>query len=111
MKYPSIDMILGFRINISLKADHPHELVSPPLMTILQLVLTGGVGGVFIVRYATKGIMIPGEESEVAKSRFASEYDELMWLSEKQKGSLSEAETLRFYELRDKWPEMHLDPP
>ena len=59
--------------------------------------------------YATKEILLSEEGHIVSKLRFLSEYDELMWLAEKQKGSLSEEETLRFYELRDHWPEMHLD--
>ena len=58
---------------------------------------------------AVKSILVSEEAARVPKPRFASEYDELMWLAEKQKGSLSEEETLRFYELRDHWPEMHLD--
>jgi len=85
-------------------------LVSVVFTSVLQLVLIGGIGGIVVVKYATEGIILPGEESRGAKPKFANEYDELMWLAEKQRGSLSEEEMLRFYQLRDKWPEMHLDP-
>ena len=61
------------------------------------------------MKYATNGMIVSEKEPNVLKPGFASEYDELIWLAEKQKGSLSDEETLRFYELRDKWPEMHSD--
>jgi hypothetical protein len=79
------------------------------VMTAFQLTLIGWIGGVFIVNYATRDLFVSEERSKTSKPHFVSEYDELMWLADKQKGSLSEEETLRFYELRDRWPEMHSD--
>jgi len=84
--------------------------VTSALSTIVQLALLGGVGGIVVVKHAIRGITISDVKPK-AKPSFPSEYDELMWLEEKQKDSLTEEETLRFYELRDKWPEMHLDHP
>ena len=61
------------------------------------------------MNYATNDILFSKKGSRISKPHFISEYDELMWLAKKQKGNLSEEETLRFYELRDRWPEMHSD--
>ena len=83
--------------------------VASVLSTIVQLALVGGVGGIVVVKHAIKGITITEKQTEGSKLRFVSDYEELMWLAEKQKGSLSEEETLRFYQLRDRWPIMHLD--
>jgi hypothetical protein len=82
--------------------------MDPSILTALQLTLIGWIGGVFLVNYAIRDVFV-SEKSNTSKPHFVSEYDELMWLAEKQKGSLNEEETLRFYELRDKWSEMHLD--
>ena len=79
--------------------------------TLLQLVLFGGVGGVILVSYATKGIVLGEGQRSRTKLQFASDYDELMWLEEKQKVGATEEETLRFYELRDHWTDMHADHP
>jgi len=83
--------------------------ITSVLLTIVQLAHVGGVGGIVVVKHAVKGIKIPEKETKVSKLRFASDYEELMWLAEKQKGSLSEEEILRFYQLRDRWPVMHFD--
>ena len=77
------------------------------LFTTLQLLLTGGVGGVFILAYATKDIFLTEEEPPVDGPRFASDYQELMWLADKQKKHLDIEETHRFYQLRQNWSEMH----
>lgn len=79
--------------------------------TMLQLVLFGGVGGVILVNYATKGIVLGEGARKRTRLEFASDYDELMWLEEKQKVGATEQETLRFYELRDHWTDMHADHP
>ena len=74
------------------------------------MLLTGGVGGVLIVGYATKGVFIRDEALRDDEPRFASDYDELMWLAERQKRHLSHEETQRFFELRQEWTEMHSSP-
>jgi hypothetical protein len=76
----------------------------------MQLVLTSGVGAVFILNYATKGIFINEETPVDNGPRFASDYDELMWLAERQKHHLDNQETRRFYHLRQGWAEMHAFP-
>lgn len=81
------------------------------LGTLLQLALFGGAGGAVLLNYATKGIVLTQGESETARPRFASDYDELEWLEERQKAGATEEETLRFYELRDRWTDMHADLP
>jgi len=83
--------------------------MGPTITTGTQLSQIAWTGGVFIVNYATMDILVLETKSRVSRPRFFSEYDELMWLAEKQKGSLGEEETLRFYELREHWPEMHSD--
>jgi len=77
------------------------------LLTTLQLTLTSGVGAVFIIGYATRGIFATEENQLDNEPRFASDYDELMWLAERQKHHLDNVETRRFYQLRHNWPEMH----
>ena len=78
------------------------------LLTAVQLLLTAGVGGVIIVVYATRGIFLREEEdSQPSSHSFPSEYEELMWLAERQKQRLDSEETLRFYQLRRNWAEMH----
>ena len=77
------------------------------LVTTLQLTLTSGVGAVFIIGYATRGIFATEENPLDNEPRFASDYDELMWLAERQKHHLDNEETRRFYQLRHSWPEMH----
>lgn len=70
--------------------------------------LTGGVGGVFIVNYAAEGLFVlDGEDTQTDAPRFATDYQELMWLAEKQKRNLDTVETQRFYQLRRHWSEMH----
>ena len=108
----SIDMILGFRIDISSEGRTGSELGLQVIIGIIfQLVLFGGVGGVILVNYAMKGIILGEGAHNVTKLEFTSDYDELMWLEEKQKVGATEAETLRFYELRDHWTDMHADRP
>jgi len=80
------------------------------LVTLLQIMLTGGVGGVFIVGYATKDIFTREENLQPTEPQFATEYDELMWLAERQKHHLSHEETRRFYQLRQEWTKMHALP-
>jgi len=77
------------------------------LQTTLQLTLTSGVGAVLIIGYATRGIFVKEESPLDNGPRFASDYDELMWLAERQKHHLDKEETRRFYQLRHNWPEMH----
>jgi len=81
------------------------------LSTTLQMILTGGPAGVLLVNYSTKGIFLAQVSAASPESHFATEYDELMWLAAKQRSVSNERETLRFYELRDRWPQMHLDIP
>ena len=81
--------------------------VSYLLLTIVQLLLTAGVGGVFIVNYATRGIFLKEEKPQSGSPRFASDYHELMWLAERQRQHLDVEETQRFYHLRRDWAEMH----
>jgi len=77
------------------------------LQTAVQLLLTAGVGGVFIVNYATKGIFLKEENLQTGPPRFGSDYQELMWLAERQKLRLDPGEAQRFYQLRRHWAEMH----
>jgi len=77
------------------------------LLTTLQLTLTSGVGTVSIVAYATRGIFVKEENPVDNGPKFASDYDELMWLAERQKHHLDKEETRRFFQLRRSWPEMH----
>jgi hypothetical protein len=77
------------------------------LIVMLQMMLTGGVGGVLIVGHATKDLFIEDEGTPAPNRRFASDYNELMWLAERQRRHLSKEETLRFYQLRQEWSEMH----
>jgi hypothetical protein len=69
--------------------------------------IPSAVGGVFIVRYAMKDVMVKEENLNPEESPFPSEYDELMWLAEKEKGHISDDERKRFFQLRNRWPEMH----
>jgi len=62
---------------------------------------------VLIVGLSTKGIFVKEEEPTTYKLQFASEYQELMWLAEKQRYTPSAEETRRFYQLRHSWPDMH----
>jgi len=77
------------------------------LLETLQLLFTGGVGGVLIVAYATRGLFATDVTPMASDPPFASDYDELMWLAERQKNHLSKEETQRFYQLRQRWSEMH----
>jgi hypothetical protein len=86
--------------------------LSPILLYVIQLTIAGGVPSVFLLDYVTKGLFLPETEVASPSPQFPSEYHELMWLKEKQMLTpLSEAEMLRFYELRDRWPAMHRDQP
>jgi O-glycosyl hydrolase len=73
----------------------------------VQLLLTSGVGAVFILDYATKGIFVKEEVPLDNEPRFTSDYDELMWLAERQRHHLSNKETRRFFQLRREWTDMH----
>ena len=77
------------------------------LVTTFQLLLTAGVGAVFIINYAIEGIYVSEAMFPDADPRFASEYDELMWLAERQKHHSDRIETKRFFQLRHNWSEMH----
>jgi hypothetical protein len=77
------------------------------LAVTLQVLLTAGVGGVFLVSYATKDIFLVEEEPKPAEHLFYSEYDELMWLAGRQRQCTDGAETQRFFQLRHHWSEMH----
>ena len=57
---------------------------------------------------ATKGIFLKEEAPVPEEHRFASDYQELMWLAERERHNPSPEERRRFYQLRDKWPLMHL---
>jgi len=100
---------LGLRINISVTMVLNHFKMDSQFILIetLQLLLTGGVGGVLIVGYAAKDLFVKETEALTTGPRFASDYDELMWLAERQKHRLSKGETRRFYQLRQGWSEMH----
>jgi hypothetical protein len=76
------------------------------LITVLQMVLTGGIGGVLVASYALNGILLKGKPVSTVPS-FASDYAELMWLAERQRLHIDDAETRRFFQLRQRWPEMH----
>lgn len=77
------------------------------LLEALQILLTSGVGGVLILDYATKGLFANDSATVASDPPFPSDYDELMWLAERQKHYLSKEETQRFYRLRQRWSEMH----
>jgi len=77
------------------------------LLIALQYLLTGGLGGVIIVGYATRDLFVTEERPRSEGHRFASDYQELMWLAEKQKRHLNVEETRRFYQLRRQWSDMH----
>ena len=77
------------------------------LLDALQIVLTSGVGGVILIGYATKDIMTKEEGSQPGGPRFSSDYQELMWLAERQREHLNAEETRRFYQLRRNWAAMH----
>ena len=77
------------------------------LLITFQMLIFGGVGGVFIVSYATRDIFLKEEAPQVIAPRFASAYEELMWLAEKQKKHPNSEEMRRFFQLRHSWSEMH----
>jgi hypothetical protein len=77
------------------------------LIFILQILLTGGVGGIIVVGFATKGIFISEQTPAPENHRFVNEYQELMWLAEKQRHRFNVEETRRFYQLRHNWSLMH----
>jgi len=77
------------------------------LLDAVQIILTAGVGGVFILGYATRDLFLEEENRQPGGPRFTSEYQELMWLAERQRGHASAEERQRFYQLRHNWSEMH----
>ena len=77
------------------------------LLDTVQIILTAGVGGVFILGYATRDLFLEEENRQPGGPRFASEYQELMWLAERERGHASAEERQRFFQLRHSWPEMH----
>jgi len=99
----------GFRTNISLEVPKSDlELaIQDVLVTTLQLVLTSGVGGMLIVNYAMRDLFVKEEGSLSNEPRFATDYEELMWLAQRQKHHINGEETRRFYKLRQEWTEMH----
>jgi len=76
------------------------------LITVMQMVLTGGVGGVLVGSYALNGILLKEKPAPPTPS-FASDYGELMWLAKRQRLHVDHQETRRFFQLRQRWPEMH----
>ena len=105
----SIMLLLVFRIHISPgTGGRAVPLgIQDILITTLQLLLTSGVGTVFIINYAINGIYVREEMPVATQPRFASDYDELMWLAERQKHHFDSIETKRLYQLRHNWPKMH----
>ena len=77
------------------------------LVNTLQQLLTTGAGGVLILGYATRDLFANEEGPQPNGPKFASDYDELMWLAGRQKQHLDREETQRFYQLRHRWSEMH----
>jgi len=77
------------------------------LTEIFQLLVTGGVGGALIVGLATKDILVKEETTIPDKQQFTSEYEELMWLADRQRHRLTSEEMRRFYQLRREWTLMH----
>ena len=80
------------------------------LLSAVQLLLTSGVGAVFILNFATKDIFLREDTQMDNEPRFSTDYDELMWLAERQKQHLDSRETRRFFQLRREWSEMHASP-
>jgi hypothetical protein len=77
------------------------------LITTFELLLTSGIGSALLVSLATKDLFLKEEPPASERHRFVSDYQELMWLAEKQRHRLTAQETRRFYQLRDNWPRMH----
>jgi len=77
------------------------------LLDAVQIVLTSGVGAVFILGYATKDLFVKDESPQQSGPHFASEYQELMWLAERERSHASVEERQRFYQLRHDWVRMH----
>jgi hypothetical protein len=77
------------------------------LLDMVQIILTAGVGGVFIIGYATKDIFLTEENPRSDGLEFANDYEELMWLAARQRQHNDLAETRRFYQLRRNWAAMH----
>ena len=96
-------------IRITPSDDFPRwELVIQDLlMMALQMLLFGGVGGVFVVKYGTNDLFVKEEVPQADGPRFASDYHELMWLAERQKRHPNTEETQRFFQLRHNWSNMH----
>ena len=75
------------------------------LLTVFQMVLTAGQGGVALTKYAHDGVL--HKERAFPSPSFASDYDELMWLAERQRHHTDREETVRFFRLRQSWQSMH----
>ena len=77
------------------------------LLSAVQLLLTSGVGAVLILNFATRDVFVKEEIRADNEPRFATDYDELMWLAQRQRHHAEVEETRRFYQLRQNWPQMH----
>lgn len=77
------------------------------LLDTVQIILTAGVGGIIILSYAAKDIFLKEESTSADGPNFANEYQELMWLAERQKRHFDVDETQRFFQLRQNWSKMH----
>ena len=77
------------------------------LLDAMQIVLTAGIGGVFILAYATRDLFLKEDNPWSGGPRFASDYQELMYLAERQKEHPSTEEKQRFFQLRHNWSQMH----
>jgi len=102
-------MNLGVGININRRRLFlPNELnLDFLLLEAVQLLLTSGVGAVLIVDFATRDIFVKEEMHVHNEPKFATDYDELMWLAGRQKQDHDSKEIRRFFQLRREWPEMH----
>jgi len=86
---------------------HPGLWIDPFLIAAFRALVTGGVGGVFIVTYATRDLFTKEDGFKPTGPRFVNDYQELMWLAAREKHTASAEEVRRFYQLRRYWPEMH----
>ena len=75
------------------------------LITVFQMVLIGGVGGVAVTKYALSGLL---KDERAPTPSFPSDYHELMWLAQRQRRHADRDETRRFIRLRQEWQAMHL---
>ena len=77
------------------------------LLDTVQIILTAGIGGIFILGYATTDIFLKEESPQADGPRFADDYQELMWLAGRQRRHIDADETQRFFQLRHNWSKMH----